>query len=589
MTIASRPTERVVSTQTRSLASVAMRVPPAVLALAVCTGLAVVLFAGAWARPTKTFIGGDGDPQLFVWNLVWQPFGLTHGPHRPLFTKYIDYPVGVNLMWNAWMVAPSLVLWPVTTVFGPILAYNLMLTLGMSLSGWCAFLALRQLGSSVAASLVGGLLYEFSPYMLPQIGGHPHVGVAIFPPLVLMLLHHICVLQKRRAVVMGGLLGLAAAVQLLTGEELLATTAMMGVFGVLVLVVLRRREVRQRTAYVARAIGSSAAVFLVLAAYPLKVQYTGPQQVHGILQTPNTFVNDLYAFVIPNVWQHFAPSAAINVNAHFTGNMAETNAYLGFPLLLSVPIMALILRRHSVAVWATIMTLIAVVLSLGPELHANGRLTGIQLPWSLIGNRAPLWNIIPSRLMVFGYLGIAILVALFMDAAWRSGGARRVTGLLAMAFALAPLVPAYPYPTFEPPLPSFFTAGAQEIPEGSVALVVPFASASVNSRAMLWQAESGMRFRMPEGEAFIADPQPSLDPPPSLLQTILTAYATGHPAPPLTADNARELTRELRLMSVQSIVVGPFEGRGDADLLFSNLLGRPAERVEGVDLWTGVG
>ena len=41
--------------------------------------------------------------------------------------------------------------------------------------------------------VLAGLLYGFSPYMVAQSTRHPHVTLAIFPPLALMLLNEILV------------------------------------------------------------------------------------------------------------------------------------------------------------------------------------------------------------------------------------------------------------------------------------------------------------------------------------------------------------------------------------------------------------
>src|SRR5450759_674402 len=94
----------------------------AVVVLLVYTALAVALFSSTWVHPTTWSVGVVGDPQQIMWFLGWPPFALTHG-QNPMFTDYIDYPGGVNLMWNTSVLLPGGVLGPLTQLAGFVLAY----------------------------------------------------------------------------------------------------------------------------------------------------------------------------------------------------------------------------------------------------------------------------------------------------------------------------------------------------------------------------------------------------------------------------------------------------------------------------------
>src|SRR5450759_994683 len=99
------------------------------IALAIYALLAAAVFASTWVDPAGRWIGSPKDPQLFIWYLGWIPHQLSHGLN-PLFTDYLSYPPGVNLMWNTSMIFPAIVLWPVTAVFGPVVSYPLVVTGG---------------------------------------------------------------------------------------------------------------------------------------------------------------------------------------------------------------------------------------------------------------------------------------------------------------------------------------------------------------------------------------------------------------------------------------------------------------------------
>ncbi|HMJ38955.1 MAG TPA: hypothetical protein VK606_05335, partial [Verrucomicrobiae bacterium] len=73
------------------------------LALLVYLLLAVAIFSSTWVDPAGRWIGSPKDPQLFIWYLGWIP------RHLSLFTDYLSYPDGVNLMWNTSMIFPALI------------------------------------------------------------------------------------------------------------------------------------------------------------------------------------------------------------------------------------------------------------------------------------------------------------------------------------------------------------------------------------------------------------------------------------------------------------------------------------------------
>ena len=172
------------------------RPPVQLLFLLVFLGLAVCVYLPAWSSPTtRTLRGGDGDPAIFMWFLRWVPFALAHG-HDLLVTHHLNYPDGVNLMWNTSLPLPGLLLTPVTDAWGPVLSFNLVLVLGYGLSAWCAYLAIRRFVPGHLAAGVGGLVYGFSPAILGQ-AAHPHMTLAFLVPLLLLAMHEILVRQRR--------------------------------------------------------------------------------------------------------------------------------------------------------------------------------------------------------------------------------------------------------------------------------------------------------------------------------------------------------------------------------------------------------
>ena len=67
-----------------------------------------------------------GDTAQQVWFLAWVPFSLAHG-HSLFYSNWILYPSGANLMDNTAMTLLGVIAAPVTVLFGPVAAYNLVL------------------------------------------------------------------------------------------------------------------------------------------------------------------------------------------------------------------------------------------------------------------------------------------------------------------------------------------------------------------------------------------------------------------------------------------------------------------------------
>ncbi len=202
------------------------------------TALAFLLYLPVWSATRPVIAGRGHDPKMFVWYMAWTPFAVSH-LYDPLLTNFVAYPHHVNLMWNTSIVLPSFLLWPVTAAFGPLLSHNLLMMLAPALSGGCAFAALRRFASTLGAA-IGGLVYGFSPPLLSQDSIHAQIAIAVFPPLVLLLIHIIVSTSRRRARILAGTaLGIVTTAQLLTGTEMLAITAVSATVGMVIAAILQ--------------------------------------------------------------------------------------------------------------------------------------------------------------------------------------------------------------------------------------------------------------------------------------------------------------------------------------------------------------
>jgi hypothetical protein len=294
-------------------------------------------------------------------------------------------------------------------------------------------------------------------------------------------------------------LGLAAliVVQAFLGEEVLLLTALAtGVF-VLAYAAIRPERVRAALPRAALTLAIAGVTALAVLAYPLWVQFAGPQSYGGHSESfINGFSADLASYpAYPS--RSLAGDAA--TAARISPNAGEQNAFLGWSLLGLVAFIAVWLRHDPrVRALATVGVVFAVC-SFGTHFEVNGRNTHVPAPWWLI-RRAPLLDtIIPSRLALVVAVVAGLLVALFLDQCSQPG-APRALATVAVVAALLPLVPT-PMPTFPAtPTPRFFTSGDwhRYTPHDGTLLCLPLGARTILG-AMRSQDRAGMGFRLAYG------------------------------------------------------------------------------------------
>jgi hypothetical protein len=448
-------------------------------------------------HPGSTFVGWGTDPASFMWYLAWLPHAIFHGIN-PLVTHDVWSPVGFNLTHATAVYGPAFVLMPVTLLFGPVVAYNVMALAPPVLCAWTAYLLCREVTPSFPAALVGGWLFGFSVYVTGQMLGHPNLALAFLVPVcALIVLRRIRgELTARRAT-----LWLAAALvgQFLISLELFMTIAIFGVvaLGLAALAVRPHRGEILRAGWVLA--GGYGLAALVMS--PLLWSFFSASNHAPIYDFyPTIYASDLVNFAIPTELTAVGGTAFAAVTGQFSGDISEQSAYLSLPVLLMVGGFAIACWRTRWARWLLAFVAVVALCSMGPKLHVAGTET-VTLPWKA-ALRLPLVKYaLPGRFMVYVWLAAAV-----MAAAWLGLGRGRGRWVLAV-LAVAMLFPSIRGPWWHTPVqrPAFFATDAyrQVIPRGANVLVVPFGPLG---DSMLWQAETGFWFRMPVGNVGVRPP-----------------------------------------------------------------------------------
>ena len=168
---------------------------------AICLGLYLILTILEFGPSTSLGAGGiaveggsDGASQ--IWFLEWTQYALAHG-HNPFFSQWQSFPTGLNVGVDTSMVALGVIFSPVTSLFGPIVTWNVLLRLAVVLSAFSMCLVLRRWTRWWPAAFFGGLIYGFSAYVTFNLG-HLFLVFVPLPPLMFLLLHEILVRQQWR-------------------------------------------------------------------------------------------------------------------------------------------------------------------------------------------------------------------------------------------------------------------------------------------------------------------------------------------------------------------------------------------------------
>ncbi|HZU80310.1 MAG TPA: hypothetical protein VE991_10385, partial [Acidimicrobiales bacterium] len=134
----------------------------AAAALYLAAGFA--LWWHAWRAPGSTIATASADPDQNVWWLAFLPHALGHAM-SPFFTRAMYFPSGVNVVSNTSFPAVALLLSPVTALFGPLVSFNLAVSVVPAANAFTAFVVFRRYVQWDAARFVGALLYGFGPFV----------------------------------------------------------------------------------------------------------------------------------------------------------------------------------------------------------------------------------------------------------------------------------------------------------------------------------------------------------------------------------------------------------------------------------------
>jgi hypothetical protein len=430
------------------------------------------------------------DPNFFIWCLRWWPHAIAHGLN-PIHTTEVLAPKGYDLAWITAIPALSLLITPLTAAAGPVVSYNLLADVSLPVSAWAAFVLCRRITRRFWPALLGGAVYGFSAYEM----NHMTNGTLnlIFVPLLPLMVYLVVLWRDGklgpRAFV--GLLALAIVLQFYFYLEIFADMTAVGAVALLLGYALADRSSRRAVASLSRLVGL---------AYLLALVFVGPYIAYAVSHVPPGGMPplgpshfDLANLVVPG---HGRQTFGLSWLARYSARMpiVSGGGYVGVPLLALAVALTILTWPRKLTRLLFMLLVFFVLVSLGPALYVGGsRVT--RLPWACLWALPIVHSAWPVRFMLFSFLVLAVMVALWLAGPSKRMWARWMLGLLAMASVVVSTLDF----SFSsgPNLPAFITTGEYRhyLAPGDTVVVV----SQRGNAGMLWQAETNFYMRLAGG------------------------------------------------------------------------------------------
>jgi hypothetical protein len=162
--------------------------------------------------PRVTYLAGklpaSTDTASYVWGFWWVAHQITH-LGNPWFTRYLAAPVGVQLGFDTLMPLAGLLMAPVTLLFGPSIAVNLLVVILPGLLCYAMYRVARLWLPSQAGAIAAGAFFGLSTMVTQQDWFHLNIA---FGELFLPMSLEAAVRLRRRprarqAIILGLVLG----------------------------------------------------------------------------------------------------------------------------------------------------------------------------------------------------------------------------------------------------------------------------------------------------------------------------------------------------------------------------------------------
>jgi hypothetical protein len=373
---------------------------------------------------------------------------------------------------------------------GPVVSFNVLAVLSLPLSGWSAFALGHRITGRFWPALAGGAVYGFSGYEASHMSAG-QLNLAFSP--IFPLLAYLAVMWLEGKIsprVFAGLFALGMTAQFYLFIETFADMTVVLAVSLLVGYAVAGRAARPVVARLARLAGI-AYLLTLAAAFPYL--WAALSHPRASIRSPARTSVDLMGLVITGYGEVFKLSWLFPHRA--LRPATDMASYIGIPLLLLAVLLAVLCWSRRSVRFLTVMFAFVVVAALGPVLRANGhRVHGLL--WKRLWYLPIVRDAFPVRLLLFGFLALAVMTAIWLAAPSRRPWLRWLLAVLAVGAVVANV------PVLDtrhgPGLPPFITSGEYKhyLRSGATVVII---SAQTSNAGLLWQADTDFYMRLAGG------------------------------------------------------------------------------------------
>lgn len=383
---------------------------------------AIVVILVTWPliinmKTTIPGLGNDGgDGFIFLWNLWWvKKQFLLAGDF--FFTKYIYYPLGVNLVFHTLTLGQSLLGAVVGLIFSPVQILNGIFLFFMWLSAVFGYLLARDLWKNRFVALFSGLIFAFSPYLLSQARGHFNLtAIWPFPALTWLWLRSF----QKNNLLYSILTGLILAFLCLNDWQYFVFGLILFFF--LLLYAFSDEGGKSWKKFILWMI-SIAVAALIFVPFLIKSFLVADGYLPKALLSEVTYWSaDIISFFIPSNINTFFGEIGNYFGNKYYGVGIESQLYLGW-IVIGFFLLSFFLKKEKkdrpIYFWQ-VMTIIFALLALGPLLKVFGKTQfflndtefTVALPYMLL-YKVPFLDTarVPSRFVVLLMMCLAVVFA----------------------------------------------------------------------------------------------------------------------------------------------------------------------------------
>jgi hypothetical protein len=380
-------------------------------------------------------------------------------------------------------------------------------------------------------------------------------------------------------------------------EILFMTAVGLGVFCAAMAVARRRSHPGEITVFL-RGLGVAAATALAVLAYPLFVQFFGPQSYRGLPEFVRNFGADLGSFT---AYAGRSIAGSDVTATPLAQNASEENAFFGWGLVVLFFGLVFWMRRSVAVVSIAALAVLFAAMSLGPQIYYNGAPTQVRGIWALLHSVPVLNSAVPTRWAMAIAPLIGIVLALGCQRAADLGksqpsarGPLHIAITTAVAMALLPLIPTPLLTKQMAPVPEFVTSGAwrRYVDDNHTVVALPLPD-STYPDPLRWSAVTGHDMRIAGAYALLPNENPLyptdrtalFSPPWRPTSGLMASIRMGNPTPQLTAARQEMTLADLRYWHAAVVLLTPQSQDVQMRRAMSEMLGFQPTWTGGAWIW----